>query len=118
VQREILEKYEASNLRVYAVWVPFLAGTQQAADVSQRVLPDPRVVHFWDGEAATSEWFAENVEHSFGPAWDVYYLYGPDATWREVPGPLVSSGGTIIGRSSELNDAITSLVQDLRSFAA
>jgi hypothetical protein len=118
VQREILEKYQASNLRVYAVWVPFLAGTQQAADVSQRVLPDPRVVHFWDGEAATSDWFAENVEHSFAPAWDVYYLYGPDARWAGVPKPLVSSGATIIGRSSELSDAIAPLVQGPSSPAA
>jgi hypothetical protein len=118
VQREILQRHQTSNIRVYAVWVPFLAGTQQAADVSQRVLPDPRVVHYWDGEATTSDWFAENVEHSFAPAWDVYYLYGPDATWQEVPGPLVSSGATIIGSSSELNDAITPLFQDLRSSAA
>jgi hypothetical protein len=118
VQREILEKYEASNLRVYAVWVPFLAGTQQAADVSQRVLPDPRVVHYWDGAAATSDWFAKHVEHSFGPAWDVYYLYGPGATWQDVPEPLISSGGTIIGRGTELIDAIAPLVQGLSSPAA
>jgi hypothetical protein len=44
-QSEILEKFGTSNLRVYAIWVPFSAGTQQAADVSQRVLPDPRVIH-------------------------------------------------------------------------
>jgi hypothetical protein len=118
VQREILEKYEASNLRVYAVWVPFLAGTQQATDVSQRVLPDQRVVHYWDGEAVTSDWFAENVEHSFAPAWDVYYLYGHDAIWQEVPGPLVRSGATIIAKSSELNDAIAPLVRGLSSPAA
>jgi len=118
VQREILEKQGTSNLRVYAVWVPFLAGTQQAADVSQRVLPDPRVVHYWDGAAATSDWFAENVEHSSAPAWDVYYLYGPDATWTVVPGPLISSGGTIIGRSAELSDAITPLLRAASSPAA
>jgi hypothetical protein len=75
------ETPDLEHPRDYAVWVPFLAGTQQAADVSQRVLPDPRVDHYWDGEAATSDWFAENVEHSFAPAWDVYYLYGPDASW-------------------------------------
>lgn len=40
--------------------------------MSRRVLPDPRVVQFWDGSALTSEWFAKNVEHSRGPAWDVY----------------------------------------------
>ena len=75
--------------------------------MSRRVLPDPRVTQFWDGGAVTSEWFAENVDHSPAPAWDVYYLYGPDASWTNVPGPIVSSGATIIGRSSALKDAIT-----------
>jgi hypothetical protein len=111
VQREILERFGGSSLRVYAVWVPFNGGSEQAADVSQRVLSDPRVVHVWDGEAATSDWFAENVEESFAPAWDVYYLYGPDATWTDVPGPLIGSGATIIGRSSALHDAIVPLLR-------
>jgi hypothetical protein len=110
VQREILEAEQEANLRVYAVWVPFLGGTSEAADVSRRVLPDPRVAHFWDGSALTSEWFAKNVDHSPGPAWDVYYLLGPDATWAEVPAPIVSSGATIIGQSSALQDAITPLL--------
>ncbi|MBA3432087.1 MAG: hypothetical protein H0U16_11490 [Actinobacteria bacterium] len=113
MQREILEEKGASNLRVYAVWLPFLGGTQEAAGVSQRVLPDPRVVQYWDGAAATSDWFAENVEDSAAPAWDVYYLYEPDAQWTDfdVPGPLTSSGGTIIGRSPELKDEISRLLQ-------
>jgi hypothetical protein len=110
VQREILEADRTADLVVYAVWVPFLGGTQDAANLSQRVLPDPRVLHFWDGSALTSDWFAENVEHSPGPAWDVYYLYGPDARWSDVPGPLVGSGATIIGRSSELKAAIEPLL--------
>jgi len=110
VQREILEAEPAAKLRVYAVWVPFLGGTSQAADVSRRVLQDGRVVQFWDSSALTSEWFAENVDHSSAPAWDVYYLFGPDATWTDVPGPIVSSGGTIIGQSSALNDAIAPLL--------
>lgn len=110
MQREILEADPAADLRVYAVWVPFLRGTSEAADVSRRVLPDSRVIQFWDGSALTSEWFAENVEHSPAPAWDVYYLYGPDATWTKVPAPIVSSGSTIIGRSSALKQAITPLL--------
>jgi hypothetical protein len=110
VQREILQNNPAANLRVYAIWVPFLGGTSEAAGVSRRVLSDPRVLQLWDGSALTSEWFATNVEHSSVPAWDVYYLYGPDAMWEGAPGPLVSSGGTIIGRSSELKQAITPLL--------
>ena len=110
MQREILEPDPAADLRVYAVWVPFLGGTKEAADVSRRVLPDARVAQFWDGSALTSTWFARNVDHSPAPAWDVYYLYGPDAKWTDVPRPLVSSGSSIIGQSSALKDAITPLL--------
>ena len=95
---------------MYAVWVPFLSGTEEAAEVSQRVLPDPRVVQFWDGSALTSSWFAKNVDHSSAPAWDVYYLYGPEATWTRPPKRLVSSGSTIIGSSSKLSGAIAPLL--------
>jgi hypothetical protein len=109
VQREILEANEEADIRVYAVWVPSLGGTQDAAELSQRVLPDPRVLHYWDEEALTSAWFAEIVEHSSVPAWDVYYLYDPDAKWSAIPEPLVSSGGTIIGQSAALADAIRPL---------
>jgi hypothetical protein len=105
-----MESEPTAELRVYAVWVPFSGGTSEAADVSRRVLPDPRVTHFWDGDAVTSDWFAENVDHSPAPAWDVYYLFGPDATWTVVPAPIVSSGRTIIGQSSTLQDAITPLL--------
>ena len=106
MQREILEAEPEAELAVYAVWVPFLGGTRDAAALSQRVLPDPRVIQFWDEAALTSDWFAERVENSQAPAWDVYYLYGPDARWTDVPSPLLSSGATIIGRSSELKAAI------------
>ena len=95
---------------MYAVWVPFLSGTEEAAEVSRRVLPDSRVVQFWDGSSLTSTWFAKNVDHNPAPAWDVYYLYGPEATWTRLPKPLVSSGSTIIGSSSELSGAIAALL--------
>lgn len=97
---------------MYAIWLPFLGATKGAADVSERVLPDVRVIHYWDNAAETSAWFADNVEDIDAKAWwDVYYLYGPDAQWTDVPGPLVASGGTVIGRSSELKEAITPLLQ-------
>jgi hypothetical protein len=112
VQREILEGDPAAKLRVYAVWVPFLGGTSEAADVSRRVLSDPRVDQFWDGDAVTSQWFAKNVDHSPAPAWDVYYLFGSEATWTDVPAPIVSSGATIIGQSSARKDAIAPLLAE------
>ncbi len=96
---------------MYAVWVPFLGGNEQAVGLSGQVLPDPRVIQYWDGAAATSAWFAKHVERSPGPAWDVFFLYGPDAEWRGIPGPLASSGGTIIGQSSALDKAIGPLLR-------
>ncbi|MGH2527132.1 MAG: hypothetical protein ACRDG2_10335 [Actinomycetota bacterium] len=110
MQREILESEPTAELHVYAVWVPFSGGTSEAADVSRRVLPDSRVTHFWDGDAVTSDWFAENVDHSPFPAWDVFYLFDPNASWTDVPEPIVSSGATIIGQSSALQVAITPLL--------
>ena len=110
MQTQILRTNPGADLRVYAVWVPFVGGTKEAADVSRRVLPDPRVIQFWDGSLLTSEWFAKKVEHGLAPAWDVFYLYGPDATWTNLPGPLVSSGSTIIGNRSSLGDAIKPLL--------
>lgn len=111
MQTHILDEDPTANIRVYAVWVPFLGGNQQAASVSERVLPDDRVHSYWDGAAATSDWFATNVDQSSAPAWDVYYLYGPQATWTSAPEPLVSTGRTIIGQSSQLESAITPLLQ-------
>jgi hypothetical protein len=99
-----------AKLAVYAVWVPFLGGTRDAVALSQRVLSDHRVVQFWDENALTSDWFAQHVDHSQAPAWDVYYLYGPQARWTDAPAPLVSTGGTIIGQSSELKNAIGPLM--------
>ena len=61
----------------------------------QTVMPDLRVQHFWDTELEAAQWFARHVDGYEGVAWDVYYLYGPDATWNSGPGPLVDSGGTI-----------------------
>ena len=72
-------------------------------------MPDPRVTHFWDGETEIGRWFAEEVEGYQGIAWDVYYLYGPDATWEDVPSPLVSSGNTIYAERDVLKVQVTKL---------
>ena len=61
----------------------------------ETVMPDLRVLHFWDSELEAARWFARHVDGYEGVAWDVYYLYGPDATWNSGLGPLVDSGGTI-----------------------
>jgi hypothetical protein len=92
---------------VYAVWLPFLGGTKDAIDTE--ILGDPRVLHYWDGDRLTSDWFGESVFDGF-LAWDVYLLYGPDARWGDTPGEPVSAGGTVIGQSERLRDDMSALL--------
>ena len=73
-------------------------------------MPDARVTHFWDGDTQVGQWFAKEVDGYEGVAWDVYYLYGPDATWETVPSPLVGLGGTIYGERDELEKQIRALL--------
>ena len=49
------------------------------------VLSDSRVKQFWDEQRVVGQWFAEHVNGYRGTAWDVYYLYGPEAKWDTVP---------------------------------
>jgi hypothetical protein len=110
VQRVLLNQNPSTELRVYAVWLPMLAGDSRE-EWDGNTLPDPRVMHFWDGEAQIGQWFAEQVEGYRGVSWDTYYLYGPDARWETIPSPLVGSGGTIIDQRETLKMKVDSLLE-------
>ena len=73
-------------------------------------MPDTRVMHFWDGDTLAGQWFAKQVDGYDGIAWDVYYLYGPDATWESIPSPLIRSGGTIYGERETLKTQVNALL--------
>ena len=73
-------------------------------------MPDPRVVHFWDGAAEVGQWFGREMDGYGGIAWDIYYLYGPDATWESVPSPLIGSGRTIYGERETLKMQLNTLI--------
>ena len=75
-------------------------------------MPDSRVVHFWDAGRFAGPWFARSIEGADGFMWDTYLLFGPDATWNQVPGPLLSSGRTIIDTGPELRNKLTPLIKE------
>lgn len=51
------------------------------------LIPDARVRHYWDPERVVGEAYREELGLS-EPAWDVWLLFGRDATWREArPSP-------------------------------
>lgn len=49
-----------------------------------KLLPDERVIHYWDGEKKIGEAYKSILELD-RTAWDVYLLYPPDAEWKEQP---------------------------------
>lgn len=73
-------------------------------------MPDNRVMHFWDGERIVGRWFAKEIDGYDGITWDAYFLYGPEATWENVPSPLAGSGSTIYGERKMLEMQVHTLL--------
>lgn len=109
MRSNILEKYPSSGVRVYVVWFNMLAGDSRNL-VDRKVLNDHRVVNYYDPDRVAGAWFAQHGEGGGGIVWDAYFLYAADASWLAEPGPLVSSGGTVIGSSADLAQAFGKLV--------
>ena len=78
------------------------------------LMPDPRVIHYWDSERSVADWIPQQEAYkalTFGPyAWDQYFLYGPEAVWTDVPGPVFSSGRTVLGKRKRMEEALLPLI--------
>jgi len=110
VKKEILEQYPNADVKVYAVWFNMLF-TDNRNRWSSESLSDSRVKHLWDQQKLTGTLYAQNTDYPGTVAWDIFYLYGPEAEWNDVlPSPLISSGYTIIGKKDILKDSITPLL--------
>jgi hypothetical protein len=116
VQKEILEKYPSSRLRLYVILFSMLPTVARSSGAwTGGVLTDSRATHFWDEKRMVGRWFAkqENSEDS-NPAivWDAFYLYGPDARWDSKPEPLVTNGVTVRDEADELKSKLVPLLTE------
>lgn len=86
VQRYVLEREEADDLRVYLVWEPILeADDGAAAGAAAALVRDPRVAQFWASDRSVGEAFRDPLGLAAGsPAWDVFLLFGPEAVWDDT----------------------------------
>ena len=111
MQENILEANPEADLEVYVVWEPTLGARRNRAVEATTLMPDPRVRHYWNDDFIAGDHFNE---HAFGrTAWDIYFLYGPEATWQEDPDPLIISGYTVIRERSALEIELTDLWQEM-----
>ena len=105
MQSNILSRASGPDLRVFVIWVPFLAGTRSA--INTGILPEARVTHLWDGTALSSTWFGQHVLHNGWQVWDYYLLFGPRARWGGATvGPVISQGGSVIAVTGSLLAAV------------
>jgi hypothetical protein len=108
VRENVLDAEQSSQLRVYAVWLnQRVTDARGAIDAS--ILDDPRVTQYWDGEGSTGTYFAEldlgGLGYS-GFVYDVYYVFGAEARWRDEPAPLAASGAPVLYEGEELLAAL------------
>lgn len=97
----VLEANRSAPLKVYVVWFNMLPGDDRAR-LDTRVLSDPRATNYWDEQKVVGTWYSQQVTRSRGTTWDAFFLYGPQARWTDVPGPIVTSGGPVIGARDKL----------------
>jgi hypothetical protein len=76
-----LEKEPSKEVAVYLVWSSQLGAQERHVAEAAKLLPDPRVRHFWDGEQVVGTTF-ERVLGVGEPAWDVWMLFDRQATWE------------------------------------
>ncbi len=95
MQEQILERHGDADLRVYVVWVPRLA-TDERFGVADLIV-DERAVHYWD-----EGWL---VSAALGDAsdYDVFYAYGPEASWGDPPS---ETGRPVVLEAARLGRAL------------
>lgn len=83
------------------------------------VLSDSRVKHFWDENKIIGQWFSTqtkdwgddgSVLERNSVVWDTYFLYSPNAEWKDTPGKPISWGSTINGQQEKLKSGISPLL--------
>ena len=112
MQEEVLQKNPTLKINVYAVWFSMMKTDSPAAFPSAKeIMPDRRVMHFWDGQKDVGRWFKEKISPEYdGPVqWDAFYLYDSGATWKDTPQPLVVTNRTILGKHDDLARGISRL---------
>ena len=82
LQRDVMDLTLDHELASYVIWVPLEGARERHARRATRLVHDERATHYWDDADALTLDFARVLDID-GDAWDVYLVYGPDATWEE-----------------------------------
>lgn len=91
VNRDLLAITDDPRLRIFVVHVPVIGATEKDVSPATKLLRNPHVHHYWNASGAFGRELAEAVGLKRGDelvyAWDVWLIYGPEATWEGVSPP-------------------------------
>ncbi len=113
MQENLLAANPTADIAVHVVWEPMLGGRREQAVEATSLMPDSRVRHFWNETFIVGQFFQDAAydRTAMGrPVWDIYFLFGSEATWQQQPGPLLSSGFTVFGRRDQLGREFMALL--------
>ena len=115
----VLKKVESEELVIHVVWMPVLRNDsfEATADAVQ-LIPDPRAIHYWDGDQDLGMAYGRVVDLPRGRelAWDIYFVYEPGVVWGEqVPEPSawahqLGSDGRHLGDGAGLRSAVEEIL--------
>ena len=103
---DVLEQVDSEELSVFAVWLPCLPNDNAEFALSaESLLPDSRVVHFWDDEKSLGTLYGRSLSLPNGGtlAWDVYFVFAPGVEWGVQP-PMPTEWMDQVGKGSRALD--------------
>jgi hypothetical protein len=78
-------------------------------EIDESILADARVRQYWDGEGIVGRYLAETDLGGLGYpgfVYDVFYVFGPDATWDPAPAPVAGVGTPVLYEGDKLIAAL------------
>ncbi len=117
VLNDVLTQVDSEGLSVLAVWMPCLPGDNAEFALSaESLLPDSRVVHYWDDDSSLGTLYGRSLALPNGGtlAWDVYFVFAPGVEWGIQP-PMPTEWMHRLGKGARLldGDKLRELVLDL-----
>ena len=88
IRDEVVIKLRGEPLSTFSVFIPMVGSDAKApAEKAASELAKHGVKSYWDGDRKLGTAYAKLFGNPEGlkVAWDVYFVYGPDAVWGEGP---------------------------------
>ncbi|MGI8924152.1 MAG: hypothetical protein ACR2HJ_08975 [Fimbriimonadales bacterium] len=88
IRDQVHLKLKDKRLATFSVFIPMVLGDKKApAEESAKKMKRAGISSYWDGGLKLGRAYGKVVElpEAKTLAWDVYFVYGPDAVWGEAP---------------------------------